>query len=196
MCTRRKAAAPGRPLSLKAEAQARAVETYNRRVAELEALAPLLAHLEELRPALQADHGCTIYPDNITLSRESLSGGYGDPRHKVLRLQTSGWFDKTKPLRFITALQALGLKIVSTTPGPYGSALLRKGPLLMRVDLADPDTTALPAVLHAPAGQVSAVALANPHATVVCTQRADGTPLPGGYAMAPALAPAPATAAP
>lgn len=144
------AAATRRPLSLQAEAQARATEAFNRRTAELKELAPLLARLDELRPALE-ERGCTLYTDTITLEREHLSGSYHDPRHKVLRLQTSGWYDKAKPRRFITALQDLGFKTLSTKPGPYGSALLRKGPLLMRVDLADPDCEALPATQAPPA---------------------------------------------
>jgi len=185
-------AATRRPLSLQAEAQARATEAFNRRTAELKELAPLLAKLDELRPALE-ERGCTLYTDTITLERESLSGGYGDPRHKVLRLQTSGWFDKAKPRRFITALQDLGFKTLSTKPGPYGSALLRKGTLLLRVDLADPDVApittaaALPATsVHCAAGQLAATAAAHPDKTVICTTAADGQPLPGGYAMAPA----------
>lgn len=187
-------AATRRPQSLQAEAQARATETFKRRTAELKELAPLLARLDELRPALE-ERGCTLYTDNITLERESMSGGYGTPRHKVLRLQTSGWCDKTKPRRFITALQDLGFKTLSTRPGPYGSALLRKGSLLLRVDLADPDvapiTTPQPgpnSVVHCDAGQLAATAAAHPDKTVICTTDEDGQPLPGGYAMAPAAA--------
>lgn len=176
-------AATRRPPSLLAEAQARATEAFNRRQAELKELAPLLARLDELRPAL-ADQGCTLYTDNISLHTERLAGGYSGPRSKVLRLSTTSWFDKAKPHRFIAALQGLGLKIVSTTPGPYGSALLRKGPLLLRVDLADPDTAPVADVLHCAAGQVAATAAAHPDRTVVCTTAADGQPLAGGYAMA------------
>lgn len=176
-------AATRRTPSLQEEAQARATEAFNRRTAELKELAPLLARLDELRPAL-ADQGCTLYTDNISLHTERLLGGFSGPRSKVLRLMTNSWYDKAKPHRFIEALQGLGLKIVSTTPGPYGSALLRKGPLLLRVDLADPDTAPVVGVLHCAAGQVADTARANPDATVVCTTAANGQPLPGGYAMA------------
>lgn len=201
----RQPTAPRHPQTLKAEAQARAVETYNRRVAELDALAPLLTKLEELRPAL-AERGCTLYTDNITLERESLVGGYGEPRHKVLRLITDSWCDKATPRRFMAALIDLGLHVVSTRPGPYGSALLRKGPLLIRVNLADTDTNSIavpgpaprqPAanVVHCRAGQVAATAAAHPDKTVVCTTAVDGSPLAGGYAMAPARAPVQSTLA-
>lgn len=159
MQTKAHPTASRRAPSLHEEAQARATEAFNRRMAELAALAPLLAQLQELRPALE-ERGCTLYTDTITLERESLSGGYSMPRHKVLRLQTSGWCDKSKPRRFLTALQDLGLKVVSTRPAPYGSALLRKGALLLRVDLADPDVapilTAAPAATAHAAEQVPA----------------------------------------
>lgn len=186
----RKQQAPKPALTLQAETEAEATQTYTRRMAELKALAPLLARLDELRPAL-AERGLTIYPNSISLTSERLAGGYASDRHKVLRLRTDAMFERSRPSRWLAALRELGMEVLDfTKTGSYGSALLRKNRLLLRVDLADPDRDALlaaqpaPKVLHCAAGQVADTARANPDATVVCTTAADGQPLAGGYAMA------------
>lgn len=186
-------AATRHPLSLRAEAEAQATEIHSRRLAELAALAPLLAHLDALRPELTA-RKLTIYPVSVSLRRERLTGGYSGPHTKVLRLTTDAMFDHSRPSRWLAALRELGLRVLDfdKTGCSYGTVLLRKGPLVMRVDLAHPDRDALLAstasaatVLHCAAGQVAATAAAHPDKTVVCTTGLDGQPLPGGYAMAP-----------
>lgn len=61
--------APRRPASLQAEAEARATQEYERRLAEIKALAPLLARLDELRPAL----------DDAVAAYLTHSSGHADP---------------------------------------------------------------------------------------------------------------------
>lgn len=201
MPTRRQAALPRRPPSLKAEAETQANEIHSRRLAELDALAPLLAHLDALRPELTA-RKLPIYPDSLSLRRERLTGGYGGPQTKVLRISTDAFFDHSRPSRWLAALLELGLRVLDFDhDGSYPTVLLRRGPLVLRVDLSEPDRAALLAqrdaapVVQCTAGQVADTARANPCATVVCTTAADGQPLGGGYAMAPAAAPHTALAA-
>lgn len=141
MPTRSQAALTRRPPSLLAEAETKANETHSRRLAELQALAPLLAHLDALRPELTA-RKLTINPDCISLRKESL--GVGAPYHKVLRLQVDAMFDKTRPARWLAALLELGLRVVDfDKEGIYPLVLLRKGPLLIRMELAAADHAAL-----------------------------------------------------
>lgn len=152
MPTRTQAALTRRPPSLKAEAETQANEIHSRRMAELAALAPLLAHLDALRPELTA-RKLTIYPDSVSLRRERLTGGYSGPHTKVLRLTTDAMFDHSRPSRWLAALRELGLRVLDfdKTGCSYGTVLLRKGPLVMRVDLANPDRDALLAEQAKPA---------------------------------------------
>lgn len=172
MPTRQQAALTRRPPSLLAEAVAHQCQIHSRRLAELQALEPLLAHLDALRPELTA-RKLTIYPDCLGLRKESL--GVGGPYHKVLRLQVDAMFDKTRPVRWLAAFQELGLRVVDfDKAGVYPTALLRKGPLLIRMELAASDHAAL----------LAATADAHPDKAAVCTTDADGIP-PRSVAMAP-----------
>lgn len=157
-------AAARRPLSLQAQAETEAHSEHSRRLAELTALTPLLQQLDALRPAL-AERGLTVYPSSITLSYEYLSpAGYAGPRSKVLRLATDIIFNRGSPSRWLAALRELGLRVVKADVSHFGSALLRKGSLLIRIGVSEADADALAAWTHTTTPPSTAPAAAQPQA--------------------------------
>lgn len=120
----------GRPLGLQAQAEEAANAEHNRRMAEIKALAPLLAQLDPHMPGLRA-LGLDINPDAMVLRHEHV----GHRRLRVLRVQTGGLFSDAKRIcTWLEALHALGFAEVSRDACAYPTALLRRGHLLLRVD--------------------------------------------------------------
>lgn len=122
----------GRPLGLQAQAEDAANADHNRRMAELQRLAPLLALLDPHMAGLRA-LGLDLSPDNLGLQHEHIGGR----RMRVLRAQTGGLFNDIKRMcDWLEALKALGFAEVSRTDSQhYPTALLRRGTLLLRVDV-------------------------------------------------------------
>ena len=125
---------PSRRVGLQAAAEAHANEVHTRRLAELQAMAPLLAKLDALCPALEA-RGLYVTPDNLSLYRETVCGANARVRHRVLRLQTGLFSTSETTQRWLTALLDMGFETLSATSGVYPTALLRKGTLLIRLDV-------------------------------------------------------------
>jgi hypothetical protein len=126
---------PRTPTTLQAQAEQHANEAHSRRLAELRELAPLLARLDELVPAL-AERRLNVYPENLSLQRLR-TGDLLGPRHKVLRITGAFSLYRSERPAWYEAFRALGFRVVkhdaaSTT---YPTAVLRKGPLLVCVDL-------------------------------------------------------------
>ena len=119
--------------SLQAAAEAHANEVHARRLAELQAMAPLLAKLDCLRPVL-AVHGLEVTPDNLSLYREAVCGN-PRVRHRVLRLYTGIFPSADTTQRWLTALLAVGFEALSASPGVCPTALMRFGSLLIRIDV-------------------------------------------------------------
>jgi hypothetical protein len=131
---------------LLARAAAHAVEDYQRREAELRELGPALAHLDEFVPALAA-RGLEIGISDYSLKLEHYypSGSILGRKLKVVRLHTRGIVTSdARVAKWITALEELGFKEIERSTGSYPTVLLRKGPLLVRVDA--------PVALPAPGG--------------------------------------------
>lgn len=121
--------------SLLAQAKDQANQEHNRRIAELTALAPALEKLDAYVPQLEAQ-GLRFYTHNLSLRREALAEGARTHR-RVVRLHTDGYSlaDKAaSTAKWFKALNGLGFATVSTEPGLYPTALLRKGALLLRID--------------------------------------------------------------
>lgn len=136
-----------RPLGLQAQAEEAANGNNNRRMAELQALAPLLALLDPFMPGLRA-LGLDLEPTDLWLAHEQI----GHRRWRVLRARTSGVFmsDIKRICDWMEALKALGFTEISRADGAYPTALLRRGAMLIRVDaLRTPPAATAPAV-HGP----------------------------------------------
>jgi hypothetical protein len=125
-------------------------EQHSRRKAEIAALAPLLARVDEIQPTL-AQYGLTIYADQVSLQRVTLDRDWSSPRYKVLRLQTGALFHHQHRGRWLDALRAAGLRVQSISTGTYPTAIMRKGSLLVCIDLSDPEAAAVRAMLGASA---------------------------------------------
>lgn len=120
------------PQGLQAQAEEQANQDHSRRLAELQALAPLLARLDAFAPAL-AQAGLKLYPRSITLYTSTVGGRRSV---KQLRIDTGGLFDSAAPQRWLDALVAAGFREVQRDGLDFGgSALLKHGHLLVRVDL-------------------------------------------------------------
>lgn len=124
---------PSRRIGLQAAAEAHANEVHSRRLAELQAMAPLLAKLDCLCPVL-AVHGLEVTPDNLSLYREAVCGN-PRVRHRVLRLYTGIFPSADTTQRWLTALLAVGFEALSASPGVCPTALMRFGSLLIRIDV-------------------------------------------------------------
>lgn len=130
-----------RPVTLRAQAEELANQTHSRRLAELQAMDPLLQHLEALCPQLQAA-GVQLYAENLSLMHLTVAG----VRRKVLRVPSyfsSG--PNSQMALWVKALLAHGFAPVRCDePGrPYPTAVLRRGPLLVCVDVTEADATDL-----------------------------------------------------
>jgi hypothetical protein len=120
---------PPRFNGLQAQAETDANQRHSRRLAELKALAPLLAQLDELMPSLTAQ-GLKLYPDQIGLTHLDT----GMRRMKVLRLDVASIFDKTRPVQWQDALLKAGFATVKHfEAGEYSHAVMRRGSLLLQV---------------------------------------------------------------
>lgn len=120
--------------SLLAEAEQRAHNEHSRRLAELKTLAPLLYHLDELRPELEA-RSLKLYTDTMRLSWHWPTGALGR-RQKVLCMDTRGWEGDAKARRWYDALLGLGFREVKRADSPvYPTVVLERGHLLLQVDL-------------------------------------------------------------
>lgn len=120
---------------LRAAAAQRAQERLDTRLAELRELAPLLSLLDREAQALET-LGLTLEPETINLARERV--GSSPTLRAVLRLYTGGTLeDPAKARAWIDALAGLGFSFVSQDDRPlrFPSVLLRKGLLLVRVDV-------------------------------------------------------------
>jgi hypothetical protein len=140
------------PTTLLARAEQLAIEQHQRRMAELRDLAPLLARLEELLPAL-AQRGLEVGVSDYSLKLDSHQPtGFMGKRLKVIRLHTRGLLaNDARVMKWLDAFRELGFTEVERSNGVYPSALLRKGHLLVRVDVpespkppAPQDATTLP----------------------------------------------------
>jgi hypothetical protein len=144
-------ATPRRPLGLQAQLEDAANGDHNRRMAEIQAMAPLLALLDPHMPGLRA-LGLDLSPDNLGLAHEHIGGR----RLKVLRAQTGGLFnDIRRTCEWLEALRALGFAEISRTDSAhYPTALLRRGHLLVRVDVLRTPPAALPKATTGPGPSV------------------------------------------
>lgn len=120
------------PTSLQAQAEERANQDHTRRLAEIRAMAPLLARLDAFVPALR-ERGLEVYPTGVQLHTEYRDG----KQQRVLRIDTSGILDSRKPGRWLEALLALGFTEVSRTTGVVPQAVLRHRHLLLKVDVPE-----------------------------------------------------------
>lgn len=144
------------PCGLLAAAVADAATTYRLRMDELDELRPLL---ERLQPDIDAaaKTGLTLYPSNVSMSRELV--GEAARRHRVVRLQTGGLFSEVMQAnRWLAVLRERGFVEVSRRDPTtrYGTALLRKGALLVRVDAPAPMQTPARPTPAAPAEATAA----------------------------------------
>jgi hypothetical protein len=121
--------------SLQAQAEDRANQDHNRRMAEIKAMAPLLARLDAFVPALH-DRGLEVYVSNLQLHTEYMN----DRRVKVLRIDTCGMLDSRRPARYLETLLAAGFVEEHRSEGVMPQAILRHGHLRVKVDV--PSTTA------------------------------------------------------
>lgn len=135
-----KRAQPAKPATLFAEAEEHARDLLARRLAELKTLGPMLAQLDQLRPALKAK-GLELYHTDISLTKYR-PGGYNSREFKAIRLRTTGFWssDESKVgARWLTALSELGFEIVHRSHGSgYSYATMRLGHLLIEIDAPTP----------------------------------------------------------
>lgn len=130
-----------RPATLLAQATQDADETHRRRIAELKTLAPLLAHLDKLVPAL-AERGLNVHQGLIRglyRWREPGNSEWHRRTRNVLDLRTNGFWISDREqasTQWWQALIGLGFEVAErpTTSAFGGNAILRRGPLLLRVD--------------------------------------------------------------
>lgn len=137
----RPAATPG----LRVQAEAAAASTYKHRTAELEALAPLLLQLDQFMPGLRA-LGLDLAPRELRLVHEYV----GNCKRRVLRADTCGVFHDSKRIcSWLEALRALDFTEVSRSHCPHlPTALMRRGTLLLRVDVLRTPPAAATAPAH------------------------------------------------
>lgn len=134
------------PRTLQAEAEQHANDRHTARLAELHELAPLLAQLDTLRQPLAAA-GLTLYPDALSLTRVRRDpGNWNSPRLKVLRIGGCFSVHSSQRPAWHTALVDLGFRTLSHNAGSvYPTAIMRKGTLLLEVDLSAAESAALAA---------------------------------------------------
>jgi hypothetical protein len=115
------------PATLQAQAEEQANQAHARRLAEIKALAPLLASLETLLPALTT-RGLQVYPSQLSLEKERDAAGR---QQSQLRLRTDAMFSGERPAKWLDALAALGFTEVSRST--Y-CVTVRRGRLVLVVD--------------------------------------------------------------
>lgn len=138
---------------LASQALEAAESEHRARVAEIKALAPSLAQLDEIHPALQLV-GLRIYPSQLRLRREPM--GHGRSR-SVLRIDTGGLFlSRPQIEKWLAALLTAGFAEVSRDSCSCApTALLKRGTVYLRVDVC---TAAAAAAAAAPAPAPKATA--------------------------------------
>lgn len=144
---------PRTPTSLQAQAEERANQDHSRRLAEIKAMAPLLARLDAFVPALK-DQGLTVYVDGVRLYTQDRHG----KRERLLRIDTCGVLDSRQPARWLHALLELGFTEVRRSEPPVPQVTLRHGHLRVIIDA--PETAAQKAASAAVYAQRAAAAMA------------------------------------
>ncbi len=121
--------------TLLAEAQAEADAQHRRRLAELKELAPLLAHFEPLRAALQ-QQGLAVFPSQVTLAWRYTDASRGGQRRRVkhLRLYTSMVGGNSRAQFVLQTLLQLGCREVRRD---MHTITLKLGALLVDVDTVE-----------------------------------------------------------
>ena len=127
--TRRCVRASARSTSLQAQAETRANEDYSRRLAEIKAMAPLLARLDAFIPALK-QRGLEVFASGLRLYTEHREGR----QQKLLRIDTAGILDSRRPAHWLEALLALGFIEVRRSGGAVPQVVLRNSHLWVQVD--------------------------------------------------------------
>ena len=120
----------------------KAERAHAERLHELEDLQPLLAQLEQFLPLLESQ-GLHVSPDMLAARQERLRRDVNAPVHTVLRLRTRGLLGgqfggEEKALdwwRTFTRSLDFSCINVDAQGSVWPTALLRRGKLLMRVDL-------------------------------------------------------------
>lgn len=127
---------PTTTTTLQAQAEQHATTEHARRMAEIKAMAPLLAQLDALLPQL-GEHGLIVDVTDMRLQRVL---GYGPHGRKALRINTGATFMAWQLVRlWYAALVALGFAEVHRTDSAYFPlALMRLGTLLLLVDVPPP----------------------------------------------------------
>lgn len=124
----------GRRQPLAIEMRHHADEIYTRRLAEIKAIEPLLARLDEILPALE-ERGLKVYADSL-----GLWGWYDDAcrrRHALRITYPMSSDNQAGAQRWFDALTEIGFKVIkrSDSDSVYPTAVLKRGHLLVNINM-------------------------------------------------------------